>query len=107
MHYCMGAVRSATSPYDIGEADAQKVSRESYDTLNFDATLRHLIDKGWRHARERQDNWKGYGWQPVSAVVAELYVPWTPYMRPQHEPSLPERGFHVPLDDELTQRAAV
>ena len=101
--YCDGLVRPATTPYGIGEAGAQKLTRESYDTLVFDATLRKLIDKGWRHARERQPNWKGYGNLPV---IAELHVPWAPYIRPKKEPSLPERGFHVPLDKELPRSAA-
>ena len=74
-----------------------------YDALVFDATLRDFIDDGWRRVRERQQNWKGYGNLPV---IAELHVPWAPYIRPKHEPSLPERGFHVPLDEELPEKAA-
>ena len=54
--YCKEAVHEATDPYRIGEAGVQKLTRESYDTLVFDATLRNFIDDGWRRARERQSN---------------------------------------------------
>ena len=52
-HLCGGCTQLEPCS-GIGEAGAQKLTRVSYDTLVYDATLRKFIDDGWRHAREPQ-----------------------------------------------------
>ena len=96
-------VRQGETPYTICEPDAAKASPVEYDSLEFDAQMAKLITKSWADARKRQANYIGYGNLPV---LAELHVPWPPYVRPRHEHSVQEDGLQVPLENEVSDTTA-